>query len=131
MCVRLIIKFVSRMTLEGQLVLVRSSKLIILEDKAETFHLFFAIGAVDFKHTRQTAEGFDFFMNLFLFSGHIAPPFGFNKSIPFPHRGNHGDYRNLCAGGLLFNQNFRRITRTFLPVLRSFSPTKLLSFVRP
>lgn len=63
------------MMLEGQLVLVRSSKLITLEDKAETFHLFFAISAVDLKHARQTVEGFDFFLNLSLFSGHIAPPF--------------------------------------------------------
>lgn len=88
------------MILEGRLVLVRSSKLIILEDKAETFHLFFAIGAVDLKHTRQTVEGFDFLLNLFLFSGHIVPPFGFDKSIPFPQRGNHRDYRNLCVKGI-------------------------------
>mgnify|MGYP001612024927 FL=1 len=69
------------MMLEGQLVLVRSSKLITLEDKAETFHLFFAISAVDLKHARQTVEGFDFFLNLSLFSGHIAPPFWVQTQI--------------------------------------------------
>lgn len=71
------------MMLEGQLVLVRSSKLITLEDKAETFHLFFAISAVDLKHARQTVEGFDFFLNLSFFSGHIAPPLGPNTNLSY------------------------------------------------
>ena len=67
-------KFVSRMMLVGKLVLARPSKLIILEDKAETFHFFFAIGTIDLEHPGQTVKGFDLLLDLFLFSGHIAPP---------------------------------------------------------